>query len=694
MSSSSSTVSIPQQQEQQAEADSIPHPPKHFINYDSLDTIVSEYIQGLLLQYPNRLVKLANQSVILLGRSDTPTRSSSSQVYVLSGGGSGHEPSHAGYIASNMLSGAVLGGIFASPSVSSILAAIRTLCISKSIDTDTPATTATSSSSSSSSSSCLLIVKNYTGDRLNFGMACELAKSQGIPCHMVLVADDVAIPPPSSSSTSHHTHLGARGLAGTVLVHKVAGAAAGAFHHTRSLDQVSALALIVASTVKTIGVALDAVTLPGATTINSRLHGLVMEIGLGIHGEPGWYQCKPMSIRQLIPILISKIYNYGYDEREEKMDTIKSDDISNANRSFQKGDELAVLINNLGGTSNFEMSIVAKETVEHLESVSIGYGCHVSRLYVGSYMTSFNMHGISISILPLSRLPSIVVDLLDAPTDAPGWLKGDIWKRDSKTRLSTVEVVEPPSLIQQQEKQAIDIHLTSLIGVSQPSLVDTTPSSSLMYQRIQAACQALIEGEPLLTKYDTIVGDGDCGFTMQRGAKEILTRLNNGTIPLNPPDALLSSLADSISASMGGSSGILLELMFRNMSTNMKKTRHIDSSSSSSSTYGNLWIEALDHSVYAMSFYGGARKGSRTMLDALYPALESLQVSPDLNACARAVKDGALGTANMTRATAGRSNYLREESLVGTPDPGAVAVSMVFDALAKVPIDKDTTYAE
>ena len=180
--------------------------PKQILN--DAQNAVDDYIDGLLLQYPNHLKKLANHHVILRAslfqKTSLEDQEQSMKVHLLSGGGSGHEPSHAGWIGQGMLTGVICGGIFASPSVSSISAAIRVVAHAAGKDCG----------------GILLIVKNYTGDRLNFGMAVERANEEGIPAVMVVVADDCALPRTKGIT-------GARGLAGTVLVHKIAGAAAG-----------------------------------------------------------------------------------------------------------------------------------------------------------------------------------------------------------------------------------------------------------------------------------------------------------------------------------------------------------------------------------------------------------------------------------------------------------------------------------
>lgn len=170
----------------------------------------------------------------------------------------------------------------------------------------------------------------------------------------------------------------------------------------------------------------------------------------------------------------------------------------------------------------------------------------------------------------------------------------------------------------------------------------------------------------------SIVGDGDCGITMERGAKEILQRLESGKLRLDHPSQLFADLADAVSASMGGTSGILLELMFRKASTSLATGDGIAPAD---------MAKAFGAGVEAVSFYGGAREGSRTMLDALFPASAAMGSAANMEEAAKAAREGADATAAMDHAEAGRSNYLSKEVLKGTPDPGAVAVAVVLEAM-------------
>lgn len=228
--------------------------------------VVEEMIEGIIATTPS-VIQIEGFNALV--RSDIEVVRAQ-QVTIISGGGSGHEPAHAGYIGQGMLSGAVFGGMFASPSVSAILATIKTCTFP-------------------GAPGCVLVVKNYTGDRLNFGLALEQARGAGLACDMVVVADDCALPRDKGIT-------GRRGVAGTVFVHKVVGAAAEA---GLSLPEVVAEARAAAASVGTMGVALTTCTLPG-TKPSDRLADGLIEVGLGIHGEPGTRRCEALAADRLV----------------------------------------------------------------------------------------------------------------------------------------------------------------------------------------------------------------------------------------------------------------------------------------------------------------------------------------------------------------------------------------------------------
>jgi triose/dihydroxyacetone kinase / FAD-AMP lyase (cyclizing) len=254
------------------------------------------------------------------------------------------------------------------------------------------------------------------------------------------------------------------------------------------------------------------------------------------------------------------------------------------------------------------------------------------------------------------------MDLLDAPTDATAWQYCDIWSSSDidDVRPSCVEV--PEVVVDRTAKSASPM----LPSLAIPKFENVALAASIH------AVTMLSKAEPLLTKYDTIVGDGDCGITMKRGATEILTRLQNGTMKTDHPVPMFVGFADAISASMGGTSGILLELMFRKMGSTLSRVDSIGT---------DELCMAFQAGIDVVCLYGGAQVGSRTMLDALVPAAKVLLETSNLSLASIQARNGADGTAQMKVASAGRSNYLSEETLVGTPDPGAVAVAIVLEAV-------------
>ena len=254
--------------------------------------VVTEMLEGLVAATPATAL-LPGETVVV--RTDLPAARG---VAVISGGGSGHEPAHAGYVGRGMLTAAVAGDVFTSPSTDAVLAAIRHVA---------------------GPAGAVLIVKNYTGDRLNFGLAAELARAEGIPVEVVIVADDVALKdtvPPDRR----------RGIAGTVLVHKITGAAAEA---GLPLAEVAAIARNAAAQVGSMGVALGACTLPAVGKPGFALEGDEIEIGLGIHGEPGVRRAKIDSADALVSAVV----------------TVIAED-----RGLAAGQPVALLVNGLGAT--------------------------------------------------------------------------------------------------------------------------------------------------------------------------------------------------------------------------------------------------------------------------------------------------------------------------------------------------------
>ncbi|XP_066164816.1 putative 3,4-dihydroxy-2-butanone kinase isoform X1 [Oryza sativa Japonica Group] len=506
-----------------------------------------------------------------------------------------------------MLTAAVSGDVFTSPPVDSILAAIRAV---------------------TGPMGCLLIVKNYTGDRLNFGLAAEQAKSEGYKMEMVIVGDDCALPPPRGIA-------GRRGLAGTILVHKVAGAAADA---GLSLAEVAAEAKHASEVVGTMGVALSVCTLPGQVT-SDRLGPKQMELGLGIHGEPG------VAVVELQPIdvVVEHVLKQILSQETQYL-------------PITRGSNVVLLINGLGATPIMELMIAARKAVPELQ---LEYGIAVDRVYTGTLMTSLDMAGFSITIM---RSDENILQRLDAPTKAPAWPVGSEGNRPP----AKIPVPVPPSPSGKDDEI-----------LTEPQ--ELSKQGCILEAAIEAGAKEIINIKDNLNEWDSKVGDGDCGTTMYRGATTILEDLKK-RYPMNDAAGTINEIGSTVRRVMGGTSGILYDILCKAAYASLKQNTSIGA---------NEWADALEASVAAVSKYGGASAGYRTMLDALIPACtvlkQSLKAGDDpvtaFIASSEAASAGAESTKQM-QAKAGRSSYIAPDLVASVPDPGAVAAAAWYRAAA------------
>ncbi|NBJ70995.1 MULTISPECIES: dihydroxyacetone kinase subunit DhaK [Clostridia] len=319
--------------------------------------VVQDMVHGLVTAYPTKLKVVPDTLVI--AREDAPVQG---KVGLVSGGGSGHEPAHAGYIGKGMLDCAVAGEVFTSPTPDQVLEGIK---------------------AADGGEGVFLVIKNYTGDVLNFEMAAELAEAEGIQVEKVIVNDDVAVE--DSSFTT-----GRRGIAGTVLVHKIAGAMA---ENGASLQEVKRVAEKVIANIRSMGMALTSGTVPAAGKPSFQLEENEMEIGIGIHGEPGIERKPIASADDIAAELVERIMN---------------------DMEIPKESEVAVMINGLGATPEMELFIVNKK----VQSILKDRGIYVFQTFVGEYMTSLEMAGCSVTLL---KLDDELKSLLAAPSEAPAF---------------------------------------------------------------------------------------------------------------------------------------------------------------------------------------------------------------------------------------------------------------------------------
>ncbi|URD34336.1 dihydroxyacetone kinase subunit DhaK [Methylobacterium tardum] len=545
----------------------------HFI--DARATLVNDAIDGLLAAGGGRLARLdGDPSIRVVLRAELDP----GKVAVVSGGGSGHEPAHAGFVGPGLLSAAVCGDVFASPSVDAVLAGILAV---------------------TGPAGCLLVIKNYAGDRLNFGLAAERARALGHKVKTVIVSDDIALPDAKQP----------RGVAGTLFVHKVAGHAAEA---GQPLEAVAARARRAAAAAKSLGIAVSTCTIPGSPR-SERLAEGQAELGLGIHGEPGVERITLPKASDLARMMSERL----------------SAALAGANR-------LALLVNNLGSASALEMQVLTRAVL------ATELGSRV-RLLLGPapLMTALDMHGASLSVLPLDD--ELEAALL-APVAVPAW-------------PGAVRVAAP----------VLRLVPDGLAGEAFAPSHDPVTAG-----RIAAAvAEALIAAEAALNALDAKVGDGDAGTTFAGAARAVKADLDR--LPQADPAALCRALAERIGRAVGGSSGVLGSIFF--------------AAAASALSDGAAWPDALAEGVARVQGYGGADRGDRTLLDALIPAVEALKTG-DLQAAAEAAREGAAATARMERAGAGRSSYLAAGDLAGVQDPGAAGVAAAFAALAGA----DTTH--
>ena len=327
---------------------------KKIINDPS--NVVSDMIQGMILAHPNYVRKSENGNILV--RKDAPVKG---KVGLVSGGGSGHEPSHGGFVGYGMLDAAVCGEVFTSPTPDQVYEAIKEV---------------------NGGNGVLLVIKNYTGDVMNFEMAKEMAEMDGIEVDYVVVNDDVAV------ENSLYT-AGRRGIAGTVFVHKIAGAKA---TQGATLNQVKEVANKVIKNVRSMGMALSPCTVPAAGKPNFTLEENEIEIGMGIHGEPGTHKEEISSANDITTHLLDKIL---------------------ADIEIVEGEEVAVMVNGVGSTPLMELYIANKTVNEILTNK----GIKIYNTFVGEYMTSLEMAGYSVSIL---KLDDELKELLDAKADTLG----------------------------------------------------------------------------------------------------------------------------------------------------------------------------------------------------------------------------------------------------------------------------------
>ncbi|OPA73337.1 dihydroxyacetone kinase [Paenibacillus selenitireducens] len=575
------------------------------------ETLVREMCNGLVLAHPN--LTFNSKYKIVSKKEIHPDK-----VTLISGGGSGHEPAHAGFIGKGMLDVAVCGDVFASPSQIQVYQAIR---------------------SAASNKGTLLIIKNYSGDIMNFKNAAHLASEDGIQVDYVKVDDDIAV------EDSLYT-VGRRGVAGTVLVHKVAGAAAEA---GLSLSEVKEAAQHAIDHVRSIGFAFTSCTVPAKGTPTFQIEDHEMEYGVGIHGEPGIRREAAISADELAHRMVSSL-------------------LDNLHMNDDAEHEVAVLINGFGATPLQELYLLNNSITREL----VAKNKKVYKGFVGNYMTSIDMAGASVTIM---KLDAELKKWLSEPCVTPA--------------LTIQEPFEPVNYTEVVHGEGTNPHVTykNETDPSGAKIEQNQMSLHNIIYLIDQMSEVIIENEVPFCELDAHAGDGDFGMSVAKGFKQLKAEWKD-ILAHHATDigSFLDACSLIIMEHCGGASGPIWGSAFR----------------AASKQVGNKQVLSVNEVADMMaavvkgiqdtgerSFGRGAVVGDKTLIDALVPLAESWKLSAergdDIKSASKKAAEAAVQGAKQTEAIVarmGRAGTVGERS-IGYPDAGAYALGVIFTELAE-----------
>ena len=451
---------------------------------------------------------------------------------------------------------------------------------------------------------------------------------------MIVVGEDVSLA---------RKKTGRRGLAGTVMVHKICGAMA---ERGDSLEEIVRIGQACADAMGTVGASLTTCNIPGQPP-DDRIAPGELELGLGIHGEPGRERRPAGTSREIAALLCDEVARPGRNEYFEA----------------SADEDVVLMVNNLGATTPIELGALARHCCDHCQS---DLGLRVRRLLVGPFKTSLDMVGVSVSLMRARAGGADLLPLLDACTDAPAWPRG--------------ATEEPPRA---DDDGGIFRDEGAAAAVGEPgALLTASPMGDaereLARRAVLSACAEVSceECRDLCDALDRRTGDGDCGTTLARGAEAIAKDVSEGRFDFSSWPAAAACLARSVQVHMGGTSGAIYNILFTAAGTSLAEAED------GRPTLVRI-LNALEAGLAAVQKYGGAVPGDRTLVDALVPFLNSAKTidasSPPesvkaslLESLARA-EEGAEGTKGMTDAVLGRASYVPAEDLRGNADPGAIA---------------------
>lgn len=568
------------------------------------ETVVTEMCKGLVLTNPD-LEFVKKYKVIRKKNLDK------NKVSLISGGGSGHEPAHAGFVGKGMLDAAVCGDVFASPSQIQVYQAIKETAGDK---------------------GTLLIIKNYSGDMMNFKNAAHLAEEDGIQVDYVKVDDDIAV------KDSLYT-VGRRGVAGTVLVHKIAGAAA---EKGGSLKEVKAAAENAISNVRSIGFALSSCTVPAKGTPTFELKENEMEYGVGIHGEPGIQ-------RENIP---------SADELAKRMTDALAEELN-----VTQGEEVTVLVNGFGSTPLQELYLFNYAVAKVLHEKNI----RIYRSFAGNYMTSIDMLGASLTFM---KMNAELKELLDQESEAPAFsVKGHV----------------PEIVLEEEIRECKEEDLTEESYKACAEVKNEKITLENIVYMVETMSHCIIKNEIPFCELDSHAGDGDFGMSVAKGFRQLkkewkeLTKEHTSSI-----GEFLQACSMVIMEHCGGASGPIWGSAFRAAGKKADGKTEL-----TIFEFADMMQEAVTgiQKTGEYSFGRGAVVGDKTLIDALVPCADTWTACADkketfehaFTKAAQAAVQGAKDTEAIA-ARMGRAGTVGDRS-IGYPDAGAYALGVIFTDL-------------
>ncbi|MBU3875222.1 dihydroxyacetone kinase subunit DhaK [Faecalicatena sp. AGMB00832] len=573
------------------------------------ETVVIEMCSGIAMAHPE--VEFVEKYKIIKKRDINPNK-----VSLISGGGSGHEPAHAGFVGKGMLDAAVCGDVFASPSQIQVYQAIK---------------------ETASDKGTLLIIKNYSGDMMNFKNAAYLASEDGIAVDYVKVDDDIAV------QDSLYT-VGRRGVAGTVLVHKIAGAAAEA---GKSLAEVKAAAESAIANVRSIGFAFSSCTVPAKGTPTFEIDETELEYGVGIHGEPG----------------IKREEIVSADELAERMTNALTEELK-----LTDGDEVTLLVNGFGSTPLMELYLLNNSVSRVLAEKNV----KIYRTFVGNYMTSIDMLGASVSIM---KMNDELKELLDSESDAPAF------------KVSGPVESVPYVNMKAKSQENREVHYGMDTEESCAVIRNQKISLDNLVYIVDKMSDCIIRNEVPFCELDSHAGDGDFGMSVAKGFKQLKREWPE--ILEHSKDTIgnfLDACSMVIMEYCGGASGPIWGSAFR------VAGRSAGSKTELTTEEFAAMLQAAAAGIQSTgerSFGRGAVVGDKTLIDALVPCADAWSENAGKAAGvkelfalgAQAAAAGAKATEDIV-ARMGRAGTVGDRSL-GYPDAGAYALGVIFTEISE-----------